>query len=62
MNFSLAGLDGKTILSAVAVICGVVLLIKGMGTKAGGAGNSGNNNKSSNSNSNNSNNSGSNTQ
>lgn len=61
MNFSLAGLDGKTILSAVAVICGVILLFKGMGTKAGGAGNSGNN-KSSNSNSNNSNNSGSNTQ
>lgn len=61
MNFSLAGLDGKTILSAVAVICGVVLLFKGMGTKAGGAGSSGNN-KSSNSNSNNSNNSGSNTQ
>ena len=33
----LSTLDAKTILAAVAVIIGAVLLIKGMGTKPGGS-------------------------
>ena len=40
MNF-LSTLDGKTILSAGAVIFGVIILLKGMNTKAGGTGGSG---------------------
>lgn len=39
----LSTLDGKTILAAVAVILGVVILIKGMGTKPGGGSKSGSN-------------------
>lgn len=30
-------LDGKTILCAVAVILGIIILFKGMGTKPGGS-------------------------
>ena len=39
----LSTLDGKTILAAVAVILGVVILIKGMGTKPGGGSKGGSN-------------------
>ena len=49
MNF-LSTLDTKTILAGIALLFGVVILFKGMGTKAGGTGGSGNSKNSNNSN------------
>ena len=56
----LSNLDGKTIFAGICIIFMVVVLIKGMGTKAGGAGGNGKSNNSNNTS--NSNNSGNNAQ
>jgi hypothetical protein len=46
MNF-LSTLDGKTIFAGAMVLFGVVILLKGMNTKAGGSGGSSNSSSSS---------------